>query len=215
MANIFMLNLAFTLQGQGTPPVANGSFQGFATGNPALQTSCAWLGYNAGPPLPSWCTDTCQQLSDATIGTSWLLLQPDYTPAKPYMSANAGDFLLVRIFTPDTPQSYRVRFGAVFGQGIGTPTLGNVVQSPLQIAPSTMARSIIDLPEMPPQGYSPSGTGSWVFLLGELHGALADYSLNVGANVYDQSTGNKYALGHDPNMRVIGSKMPAEKGMVA
>jgi hypothetical protein len=202
--NIYMLNLGFTLQGP-TPPAANGSFQSYVSGNPALQTSSAWLNYNGGPPFPSWATDNCRLLDDATIGTTWAVLQPDYSPTNPYLSANSGDFLLVRVFTSDSGQAYRVRLGAVFGQGSDTPMMGNVVQSPLQLVPWTVARSIIDLPEMPPQNYPASSDGGWVFLFGQLHGALANYSLNVGAGIYDPSTGNRYALGRDPNMRVGGN----------
>jgi hypothetical protein len=102
----------------------------------------------------------------------------------------------------------------VFGQGSDTAVAGNVVQSPLQMPPYMVARATIDFPDIGQQNYTPSLAGSWVYLLGQLHGALADYSLNVGATIFDPASNRVFALGHDPNMRV-GGGMPVSKTMVA
>ena len=121
------------------------------------------------------------------------------------MPANAGDYLLVRIFTGDPNQTYKLRSGVIFGQGSDTAVAGNVVQSPLQMPPNMVARAAIDFPDIGQQNYTPSPAGTWVYLLGQLHGTLADYSLNVGATIFDPASNRVFALGHDPNMRVIGN----------
>lgn len=206
MPQIYMLNLGFTLLA-GTSYAPNGSFLPY-NGNqtptpPVLQTSSAWLNYN-GSSFPAWATDNCQPLSDATIGTTWALKQPDYTPTNTFLGARTGDFLLVRMYTGDGGQQYKLRLGIVFGNGTDTPTTGNVVQSPLNMS-SGFARSVIDFPEIGVGNYPGSTAGSWVFLLGALHGALAAYNLNVGATIYDPVSGNIYALGHDPTVKVVGT----------
>jgi hypothetical protein len=206
MPQIFMLNLGFTLLA-GTSYAPNGSFLPY-NGNqtptpPVLQTSCAWLNYD-GASFPAWATDSCQPLSDATIGSSWAVKQPDYSPSSTFLGANAGDYVLARIYTSDGGQQYKLRVGIVFGNGSDTPTQGNVVQSPLNLS-AGVARSVIDFPDIGANNYTPSTAGSWVYLLGELHGSLASYSLNVGATLYDPVSGRTYALGRDPTLKVVGT----------
>ncbi|MBZ5705215.1 MAG: hypothetical protein LAN63_07665 [Acidobacteriia bacterium] len=206
MPQVYMLNLGFTLLA-GTSYAPNGSFLPY-NGNqspapPVLQTSCAWLNYN-GSSFPAWATDTCQQLSDAIIGTTWAVKQPDYSPTSTFLGADAGDFVLVRIYTGDGSQQYKLRVGIVFGNGSDAPTQGNVVQSPLNLA-AGVARSVIDFPDIGAANYTPSSAGSWVYLLGQLHGSLASYSLNAGATIYDPVSGKTYSLGHDPTLKVVGT----------
>ena len=212
MPQIYMLNLGFTLLA-GTSYAPNGSFLPYngtqTPAPPVLQTSSAWLNYN-GSSFPSWATDSCQPLSDATIGTTWALKQADYSPSSTFLGANAGDYALARIYTGDGGQQYKLRVGIVFGNGADTPNQGNLVQSPLALA-AGVARAVIDFPDIGVANYTPSSAGSWVYLLGQLHGSLASYSLNVGATIYDPVSGKTYALGHDPTVKVVGTMPMASR----
>ena len=202
MSNVYMLNLGFTLL---AGVASNGSFTQYQTGQSPLQTSSAWLKLSAGS-LPPWATDNCQLLSQNMGNYQWNVYQQDWTPSTPYLTCNAGDFVLIRIYPADNPQPMcKVRFSAVFGQGSDTPTQGNVVQSPLQMSPG-VARSMIAFPDPGPANYQlpVSLDGSWTYLLGQLH-TLATYSVNVGVNVYNTVNGNLFALGHDPTMKVVGN----------
>jgi len=208
--SIYLYNLAFSLNSTDTPA---GRFQQYnpALPNPTIASqSCAWFTCVSNNP-PSGFGDWFQQVFVALNANQWQNPQPDSN----CLSLDPGDFLLMRVFSPDANvANYRVRVTGVFGQGTsGVPTdTQEILQSPLvmstSVTPSTYPRAVIDVDGSAASSWPTpiAADGSWVNWLGGVHTTsdrgANEYTLNVGVSV--SSGSSLYTFGTDPKMKVGG-----------
>lgn len=208
---IYLYNLQFSLNGSN---VNVGNFEPYPSPLPPSPVignmSCAW--FTANTPSAPGVQPYYQPLTQPLSATQWASPQSD---AKD-LTLDPGDVLLVRVFTLDAnAASYQVRFTGVFGQGTSAPVSeASNLQSPLVMSSaanpnSAFPRTVIDADGTTgPSWPAPLSDGSWTMCLGKVVGApndaANDYTFNVGATVYVNSTGNVYTFGRDPRMHVTG-----------
>jgi len=208
---IYLYNLEFSLTGSN---VNVGTFEPYPSPPPPspviANMSCAWFTANA-PSAPG-VQPYYQPLIQPLTSAQWVSPQSDAND----LTLDPGDVLVVRVFTQDANVStYQVRLTGVFGQGTSAQVSeASSLQSPLVMSSaanpkSTFPRTVIDADgSTGPSWPAPLSDGSWTLCLGEIvsapNDAANDYTLNVGASVYVNSTGNVYTFGRDPRMHVTG-----------
>jgi hypothetical protein len=201
---IYLYNLGFSASN-----AVNGNF---TSGGSGIDTSNAWFQYTGANQPPG----TNPQFSIVTAvapASNWTVATP------PSMFAAGTDYVLLRIFNSDNnPGGYLVRTAAIFGQGDSssvTPVTN--LQSPFVMG--SYARPVIDCDPSsasswpaPVTDISPvTSASSWTYCLGMVRnpsGQTITYQFNVGASVYEVASGNIYAYGIDPRMKVGGMGLP-------
>lgn len=214
--SIYLYNLAFSLTSSDTPAGRFQQYNSNLQGPTIANQSCAWFTCVAANP-PAGFGDWFQQVFTALNPNQWNNPQPDSNS----LSLNPGDFLVMRVFSPDANAgNYRVRVTGVFGQGSSEVPADTeeILQSPLvmstSVTPSTYPRAVIDVDGSSSSSWPTPITadGSWVNWLGAVHTpsdrGANDYTLNVGVSVLNGSS--LYTFGTDPRMRV-GSGMMRRK----
>ncbi len=204
---VYLYNLGFS--------ASNASNGNFSAGGSGVDASNTWFQY-VGPGAPGGIGPSLSIITSVAPATNWSAL------AQAPSQFNAGsDYVLLRVFNADNnPSNYLVRTTAIFGQGDSTPiTPVNNLQSPFTMG--SYARPVIDFdtasvsPPVTPSWPSAvtdvnpvNSASSWTYCLGLVHNASAAqptvYTFNVGATVYEISSGNIYAFGIDPRMKVGG-----------
>jgi len=227
--SVYLYNLIFSLTGS---DCAVGRFQPYPAALPPsptiANTSCAWFEYNV-TGTPPGLGAYYQVVTQALNSTQWANPQSDVTA----LGLEPGDHLMIRVASADSNVShYQTRFTGVFGRGTSQTLAAGAddLQSPLVLssasAPnSTLPRTVIDSDGSNGASWPApiASDGSWVLWLGEViaapNGDSNDYTLNVGASVYvnssPPSTGNLFTFGKDPTMRVGGAKKPMREGKAA
>jgi hypothetical protein len=193
---LYLYNLGISLQ---TPYPSQGRF--YSAGTSGLMQSGVWMTYQLQtiPPVvqPNGVVFIMQPLT----ASNWGNPQPDTTP----FPAQAGDYLMLRLFLSDSPapSNCLLRLNVVFGRGTsGQPPASVPLQSPLQL-PGGLPRAVVDSDNSTPS-QAPTSDNAWVYSVGMIYGGVNDYSFNVGATLTQGA--NWYTFGHDPQMHVGGAK---------
>jgi hypothetical protein len=212
---IYLLNLGYSMNPSSSTAYVDGNFEpNQSSVTTPLGQSCAWYEYT-GSGFNPVLQDKPYFINQPLTPSEWACLGDD---DQFELSAIAGDFVLVRIFSVDTPPptGCKARISAVFGRGRDkSHDHVNDRQSPLQVTNGDWktARAVVDSDDSSHLSWRPgdSDAAAWTYCLGMLHnpkGETRRYSMSVGGTIYRPNPAPAAPMigiyGHDPTMKVGG-----------